>query len=201
VETPTLFARARSGDPAAREALLERRLEQLRVWVEFRLGPALRRHVEPEDVVQETVLRAWRDLDGARLEDERGFAHWLFAIARHVLADVARAARAARRDGGSLRLERSSWSRSGSLDPADPGPGPRTRALGGEARERLLAGFQKLSPRHRRVIALRHLEGRSAREAAPLLGCSEEAVHALFRRALDALGRALDGPGGEPRSV
>ena len=108
-----------------------------------------------------------------------------------MIVDVARAARTRKRDGRSA-LERSSWSRTGALDPADSSAGPATRAVRDELRTHLRTAFLALSPQHRRVIALRQFEQRSAREAAPRLGCTELAVHALFRRALDAWAREVE---------
>jgi len=177
---------------AAREERLALHAEKLRTYVEFRLGPALARRVEPEDVVQETFLRAWRDLEHVTLSGEGALFGWLTTIARHVIVDVARAARTRKRAGGVVALERDAWSRSGTAEPADPASGPRTRAARNERQARMHAAFRALSPRHRRVIALRQFEQRSAREAAARLGCGEMAVHALFRRALDAWARELE---------
>jgi len=194
-------ASALSRGSADRGALFERHVAKLRVYVEYRLGTALARRVEPEDVVQETFLRAWRDIEGATLSGDGAFFGWLTTIARHVVVDVVRAARAAKRAGRTLRLERSSWSRFGTLDPADPAAGPPTRAAGHELRGRLGVAFRALSPRHQRVLALRQLEQRSARETAARLGCGEMAVHALFRRALDAWARELERRGGPEDSA
>ena len=75
---------------------------------------------DAEDVVQETFLRAWRDVENATLSGDGAFFGWLTTLARHAIVDVARAARAQKRDGEPRRLEHISWSRSGALDPADP---------------------------------------------------------------------------------
>ena len=172
--------------------MFARHATKLGLYVEFRLGAALARVVEVDDVVQETCLRAWRDLGRATLSGEGAFFGWLTAIARNVIVDVARAARAQERHGRRVVLEHSAWSRADGGEPADPGAGPRTRLARGELHAHLRAAFHALSPQHRRVIALRQFEQRSAREAAPQLGCTELAVHALFRRALDAWARELE---------
>lgn len=190
------ISRAVSGEPGARAALFERHAEKLRCYVAYRLGRALARRVEVEDVVQETFLRAWRDVEKASFSGEGAFAGWLARLARNVIADAARAARGEARHGPPRRLAREAWSSAGSssggVDPADAGAGPVTRARQGELRGRLRAAFEGLSPRHQRVIALRQFEQRSAREAAAHLGCDHLAVHALFRRALAAWAQALE---------
>ncbi len=189
---------ASSGDRRSREALFARHSDRLRLYAEYRLGRALALRVEVEDVVQETFLRAWRDIGGTTFSGDSAFFGWLVAIARHVIVDIARASRSEKRQGESLRLERSTWSRVGGLDPADSAAGPRTRAAHNELATRMSAAFRALAPQHRRVIALRQFEQRSAREAAPQLGCSEQAVHALFRRALDAWAHELERGGIDP---
>jgi DNA-directed RNA polymerase specialized sigma24 family protein len=104
----------------------------------------------------------------ARACDERGLPEgepalrrYLAEVARHVVIDVARALRAAKRDGRSVRLERSGWSRFGLAESqvAQAEPGPGTRAGDAEELARLTAAFQRLEPDHRRVIGLRRFEG------------------------------------------
>ena len=192
MDADSQLAQASSGDRPSREALFARHCDKLRLYVEYRLGRALALRVEVDDVIQETFLRAWRDIAGATLSGDSAFFGWLVAIARNVIVDIARASRSEKRQGEPLRLERSAWSRVGSLDPADSGAGPRTRAAQNEIAARMNMAFRALAPQHRRVIALRQFEQRSAREAAPQLGCSEQAVHALFRRALDAWAKQLE---------
>ena len=195
-DSTALLQQARGGSRGARERLLEKHAGRLRVYCDYRLGSALRRNVEPEDVVQEALLRAWRDFDGALLESNAAFSAWLTTIARRVIVDVARAARTAKRDGGRRHVESVAWSRSGSqgpaAGPAADAPGPRTLAQRSEIRGQLVEAFGALDPRQRRVIVLRHLEGLSARETAARLGCTEGAAHALFRRALVAWGTELE---------
>jgi DNA-directed RNA polymerase specialized sigma24 family protein len=47
-------------------------------------------------------------------------------------------------------------------------------------------------------LTLRQFEGRAAREVAGLLGSTEQAVHALYRRALAAWADAADVRAQEP---
>ena len=112
--------------------------------------------------------------------------------ARHTVVDVARALRAAKRDGVHEPLRRSDWSRSGAQVPA-AGPGPATAAAAREAGDALARCYLELAPEHRRVIGLRQFEGLSAREAASRMGRSETAVHSLYRRALGAWQESLHG--------
>jgi RNA polymerase sigma factor (sigma-70 family) len=119
-------------------------------------------------------------------EGEPALRRYLAEVARHVVIDVARALRAAKRDGRSVRLERSGWSRFGLAESqiAQAEPGPGTRAGDAEELARLMAAYERLEPDHRRVIGLRRFAGLHAREAGRRLGRSETAVHSLYRRAL-----------------
>ena len=64
-------------------------------------APALRRYVErfspdrtgADDIVQETFIRAWRHLPQLS-QDDRPIRPWLFRVARNLLTDASRAAKA-----------------------------------------------------------------------------------------------------------
>jgi RNA polymerase sigma factor (sigma-70 family) len=157
----------------------------LRLLLLHLTGHAVRMRVEIDDLVQETYLRALADERGLPA-GEPALRRYLAEVARHVVIDVARALRAAKRDGRSVRLERSGWSRCGLAESqiAQPEPGPGTRAGEAEELERLMAAYVRLEPDHRRVIGLRRFEGLDARGAAMRMGRSETAVHSLYRRAL-----------------
>lgn len=164
---------------------------RLRLLVEHLAGQALRRQVEAEDLVQEVYLRTLSvpvDELPPFEPGEARLARWLNTVARHVVVDAARAARAAKRDGRTERLQRSAWSQHGQRESRIPGhgPGPSTRVAGAEEEQRLLGAYRELAPDHRRVLGLRQFEGLSAAETGRRMGRSEAAVHSLYRRALVA---------------
>jgi RNA polymerase sigma-70 factor (ECF subfamily) len=174
---------AQGAGPGERLAAHERRLRLLLVHL---AGRAVRARVELDDLVQEVYLRALADPRGLPTHEPGEGPLWrvLAQQARHTVIDVARALRAAKRDGVHEPLRRSDWSRSGAVPAA--GPGPATAAAGREAGQALSRCYLELAPEHRRVIGLRQFEGLSAREAARRMGRSETAVHSLYRRALAA---------------
>jgi DNA-directed RNA polymerase specialized sigma24 family protein len=199
-----------------RLAAQERRL---RLLLAHLAGRAVRARVELDDLVQEVHLRALAsprglpprasdeptpgtgdsgdagDTAAAGARDDPALWRLLAHLARHVVIDVARALRAAKRGGAAGHLERSSWSRA----PADPAPGPHTAAAAAETSRRLARAFLALPAEHRRVLGLRQFEGLSARAAAARMGRSETAVHSLYRRALLAWEAALAGADPESR--
>lgn len=196
-----LVARACEGDRGAQDALFSKLSGRLRLYADYRLGVALRRRVDVDDVLQEAFLRASQDLAGRRLEGVSDVYRYLSRLLRNVIVDAARAARAARRDGREEPLHWADWSTSG-VDRAHASPrsGPFTRAARTEKQRLLEEALDNISPRHRRVIALRQFEQRPASEVLGLMDCETEgAVHALYRRALDAWGAAFTALGGESR--
>jgi RNA polymerase sigma-70 factor (ECF subfamily) len=182
--------RARRGDGAAFEELVQRHLPQ--VWtVVWRI---LRHREDTEDVVQEVFLAAHRALPGFR--GDARFSTWLHRIA------VNRALNHRRR--GAERVRRASISMapaSGlgaapveSRVEAPAGASSPLRAL--EARElarRLAECLEALPPPWRAVVALRDGESRSYQEIAGLLGTALGTVRSRLARARLALRRCVEG--------
>lgn len=185
-----LLSRAQRGERAALEALC--RQEWAAVYRVIAARSASRQ--EAEDLTQEVFVRALSRLEGFRPGRDGSFRPYLVAVARNLLRDRWRAhARAGARVSGE--------------DPDElpaPGRGPQEAALAAEERAALGAALAGLSPDHREVLRLRLLEGRSAPQAAALLGRRPDAVRQLQHRALAALRAALDddrhagGGGGRP---
>ena len=61
--TFALLEKAKAGDAAALSRAFEKYQRRLAVLVHFKLGTRAREFSEVEDVVQETCLRAFRDID------------------------------------------------------------------------------------------------------------------------------------------
>lgn len=127
-----------------------------------------------EEVVQDTFLRAWRARD--RYDSAAGSPRtWLFAIARNVAADLARA-RAARPRSSELRDE------AGFVD--DPSEHVHRSWQVEEALERL-------SHDHRYVVVEIAVNQRACSDVAVDLGVPEGTVRSRLYYALRALGFAL----------
>ena len=85
-----LIERARRGDDAAREALLERYRDKLNRMVSMRLDRRLAARVDPSDVVQETLAVAARNLDDYLREPPLPFLGWLRHLAAEQVVDAHR---------------------------------------------------------------------------------------------------------------
>jgi RNA polymerase sigma-70 factor (ECF subfamily) len=128
-----------------------------------------------EDAVQETFLRAWRNLP--RLQaDERPLRPWLRQVLRHVLIDAARAARA--RPVGLLDDTLIDQEVDGGYEEM------LDRGL-------LARALRQLSPAHRQVLVEIYYHDVPAERVAAALGVPAGTVRSRLHYALRALRRQL----------
>jgi RNA polymerase sigma-70 factor (ECF subfamily) len=136
-----------------------------------------------EEIVQEVFTRVWRHAEA--YDPQRGSVRtWLYQIARHAIIDARR--RAAARPGLAPR----------ELDPDETAGGPSIEQamLGWQ----VAAALERLSPDHRQVIRLAHLQGMSVREIAEACGLAEGTVKSRTWYALRSLRLVLEEMGVAP---
>ncbi|HKT04925.1 MAG TPA: sigma-70 family RNA polymerase sigma factor [Rugosimonospora sp.] len=134
-----------------------------------------------EDVVQETLLRAWRH--ARDLVDEKGSVRgWLLTVARNIVTDRLRA-RAAR----PTEVAETPTSGPVELDHADAVVNTMV----------VLDALESLSPEHRDVLVELYYRGRSVAEAAEALGVPPGTVKSRSYYALRAMRATLSGSGTE----
>ncbi len=134
-----------------------------------------------EDIVQETLVRAWRN--AASLTPDRGSVRaWLFTVVRNIVVDRHRARQAR---------------------PPEMHPGVLPDTSGGEITEdvlnsvQVLAALDHLRPDHRAVLIEVYYRDRTAAEAASILGVPVGTVKSRVYYALRSLRLALQ-EGSEP---
>jgi len=146
-------------------------------------GGSLLRYVErltggdrhqAEDVVQETLLRAWRHADRLVAESARP---WLFTVARNITIDRARARRSRIGDAPAEVID------------AVAAPDELDSAL---LSWQVADALRSLSRDHRYAIVELYYRGRSVAEAAAVLGVPEGTVRSRTFYALRALRVALE---------
>jgi RNA polymerase sigma-70 factor (ECF subfamily) len=141
---------------------------------------------DAEDTVQETFLRAYRQL--ASFDARAKFSTWLFRIAANCSLDLLRARQ--RRSEVSDSLE----GPEGAPAPAVPAtdPSPERLAFSRQLQERVAAAMETLTPIERAAFLMRHHEGVPIEEIARALGRPNGATrHSVFR-AVQKLRRALE---------
>ena len=147
---------------------------------------------EAEDLVQETLLRAWRSR--ADLEREEHLRAWLYAIATHACLDAVKAK--GRRVPSLASIRDLPWLEpypDRLLDQAEPLDAEPGAALVGRETIELtfLAVIQLLPPRQRAVLILREVLDWPAAEVAALLDIGIVAVNSSLQRARSTLRRRL----------
>jgi RNA polymerase sigma-70 factor (ECF subfamily) len=170
-EAAAVLDRARQGDSEAFRALVEQHSRSV-----FRLAFRMTgNEQDAEDVVQESFLRAYRQL--GRFESRANFGTWLYRIVSNCSVDLMRSKQA-----------RHDQVRGDSLDeaavnlPAADVPGPERIAQSAEIERRVQDALRELSPLERAAFTLRHYEGRSIDEISATLGLGTSAAkHSVFR--------------------
>jgi RNA polymerase sigma-70 factor (ECF subfamily) len=186
-----LVRRARTGDREAFDLLVERHRTRLESFVELRVWDKLRAFVESDDVVQETLIRAFSSMQGFEWQGESSFFRWLATIAEHVILDLRRRhLETLKRPGNRMvSLDVSSTEKHVKLlgvgKKMSPTPSQVLRRK--ERLKRLKEAIGQLSEDHREVIFLCLIWGLSIPEAAQRLERSTNAVSMLLLRALRAL--------------
>jgi RNA polymerase sigma-70 factor, ECF subfamily len=179
--TYDLIARIERGDNSAFTPLFEKYQKRLALLIHYKLSQELRRLIEVEDVLQETFLEAFHDMDRFRYEKPGGFFNWLSRIADHVIADAARFHGRRKRRADLVRF-RSAGNPDGP-EPADSATPSRLLAEK-EGLQALIQKLDSLPEDYRRAILLAKVEGLSNAEMAERLGRSKEAAALLLHRAI-----------------
>jgi RNA polymerase sigma-70 factor (ECF subfamily) len=201
--TDQVLERARAGDEDAFRELTDPYRRELQIHV-YRIVGSVH---DAEDLLQETLLAAWRGLEG--FEGRASVRAWLYRVATNRALDALRATR--RRPEDLQRMtERPEPTRYGEaiwLEPfpdvllegiPDQAPGPDARYEIKEAIELgFIVGLQHLPPPQRAVLVLRDVLGYRAEEVAEMLETTAHAVNSLLRRARAAFESRLPAAGRE----
>ena len=191
--TTATLARARAGDEQAFRELTDPLRRELHLHC-YRMVGSMH---DAEDLVQETLLAAWRGL--ASFEGRASLRGWLYRIATNRCLNALRG-RGRRPQEVSRMVEPPEPTRRAEpiwLEPypdvlfegiADVAPGPEARY---ETREAVglafVAALQHLTPRQRAALVLRDVLGFRTAEVAEMLDTGEVSVKGALQRARAAL--------------
>lgn len=190
-----LLRKARQGDPAARESLFRRCRSYLEVLARGHLSTWIQPKVDPSDVVQQTLLEAFQDLDRFAGRSEQQWRAWLRQILARNAADLVRHYRGtAKRDPRRERPlqaaatgQRSSYS----LPLADREPTPSQVLVRWEEELQVAEAILRLPEDYQEVIRLRHFQQLPFDQVAQAMGRSRPAVQMLWLRAVRRLAQVM----------
>jgi RNA polymerase sigma-70 factor, ECF subfamily len=126
------------------------------------------------DAVQNTLIRAWRDLPGLRAPDR--FDAWLHRLLVNASLDEAR-----RRKRRPIELE--------VMEIDQPAAGDSSRELAD--RDLVERALNRLEPEHRALVVLHYYLGYPLPDAASSLGISLPAAKSRLHRAMQGLRRSM----------
>jgi RNA polymerase sigma-70 factor (TIGR02960 family) len=193
------LSRARSGDEAAFERLVQPLRRELQIHCYRILGSVQ----DAEDMVQETLMAAWRGLDA--FQGRASLRTWLYRIATNACLAGLRRGRPAREippppePPGEYPAATRTTAEPVWLEPypdawlhdlPDSMPGPEARYDSREAIElAFVVALQQLSPRERAAVVLKDVLGFRVGETAELLETTAASVNSALQRARDKLDR------------
>jgi len=175
-----LLERARAGDRSALNDLVQRYLPRLRRWATGRLAPGARGLLDTGDIIQETIVKAIRNIDHIDVQREGALNAYLREALRNKLVDVYRGV------GGR------SFAAAIESNVPSPDPSPLEMAIGAETLARYDAALARLKPEDREAVILRVELCYEYAEIAALLGkSSAAAARVAVSRALARLAREM----------
>jgi RNA polymerase sigma-70 factor (ECF subfamily) len=170
-------ARARAGDREAFRTLVERHSRTV-----FRLAFRITGNEEDaEDVVQETFLKAYGNLE--KFAGQSEFSTWLYRIGANCAVDALRRRLPREKEERPLEAE--------ALEAATSGPSPERVVFGSELHQRFAQSLEGLSAMERAAFVLRHFEGRTIAEIGRTLNVRRGAAKNSVFRAVAKLRRDL----------
>ncbi|MCB1052051.1 MAG: RNA polymerase sigma factor [Acidobacteria bacterium] len=177
--TAHLLDRVQSGDADAQEKLFQRFLPLLQRWARGRIPLQARSFSETDDLVQTTLLNAFRRLPAFEHQGEGSFLAYLRTILMNEIRKMAgRPHTAPLEDAPDLVV---------------PGSHPKAQAQAFEAREKYEKGLAQLNPLAQQAIILR-LEFEYSYEeiAIALEKASADAARMFVTRSIQAMAKAME---------
>jgi RNA polymerase sigma-70 factor (ECF subfamily) len=183
------------GDPGSKEWVIEHFTPALLLQARYRLQDHLRRHFDPEDLVNDVWLVALPRLPGLAARDGRWtpvLVKFLSAILINRLRTIVRNhLRRAKLQGGDPANTASTRKSDLFREVPEEISSIVSRISRREVHSRLHATIESLSPRDRELLVLRGIEQISNQQVADLLGESPNAICVAYHRALERLRAAL----------
>lgn len=174
--------------------LIESCRDELIRVASYQLNQTLRSKVDPDDIVQTTITKAWSRLDELRDHSPETIKAWLRAILTHTIADLHKGYLAGKRNVRREREIESDSSQSGAglgAGLAADHTSPSMKAVRNENWTRLIQAIDQLPAEMREILLLKHVQLLTLKEVAEKSGRSEASVASLLRRGMARLREML----------
>ncbi len=186
----------RSGDFDAMANLIERHRKPLLAFIENRMGDALRRKIDAEDIFQEVCAQATRSFATVDLSERKPFS-WLCQLAERRIIDAHRHFfDAQKRDAAKETPLQSNPEGGGNvIDWLVQSMTTPSQAFSRNVKQqRLASAIEKLDEQSRQALRMRYVDGLPSKEIASQLDKSDAAVRVMLTRAIKRLQAILDEP-------
>lgn len=178
--TVELIHRARDGDPAAVEAILQRCLPSLKRWAHGRLPAAARGHLDTGDLVQDAAINAMARLDTF---EPRHVGAMQAYLRQSVINRIRDEMRRFTRRPASVQIPE---------DFKSEEPSPEEHAIHQQTYDRYRAAIDTLKPRERELVIARVEAQWSTPEIAEHFGFNTvDGARMAVNRAMQRLGTAM----------
>jgi RNA polymerase sigma-70 factor (ECF subfamily) len=160
----------------------------------LRRDPQLRGFFDSSDIVQETLLRAHKNLPMFRGQSEGELVKWMKTILANLHKDLLDYIHAIERDPNRVIHIKAAFAESSACIEkwaVDKQPTPSQQVVQKEAQLKVLAAIENLPPEQRDVVIQRDLEGLKVAVIADNLGKSAKAVSGLLDRGRQKLRELL----------
>jgi RNA polymerase sigma-70 factor (ECF subfamily) len=186
-----LLELARGGDQQSLDRLFQLCRSYVDIAAQAQVESWLQAKVDASDLVQQTLLEAYRGFGNFRGQTEAEWLAWLRRILRHNATDFIRQFHGT--DKRQVHRERSlqpvgSGSRiEAGIEPTFTGDSPSEMLIRKERELQVADALTRLSPEHREVILLRNLQRLPFEEVAQRMNRTRPAVQMLWMRAIHKL--------------
>jgi len=187
VTDAAVVAQVLAGDRDAFRVLVERHSRSI-FRVVYRMTG---NQQDTEEIVQETLLRAYKNL--GRFELRANFSTWLYRIAVNRTLDFLNARKTQMRTKDTYQIVDNPDSEEGNqVQLPATGPGPDRLLLSAEMKRKIAGALGLLTPAERVAFTMRHMEGRSIEEISQTLNLKISAAKNSVFRAVQKLRQQLE---------
>ncbi len=177
----SLIRKYLNGDSLAFSVLLERYVKSVYNFVFWFTHDA----EMSEDIVQETFVKIWKNLD--KFQEDKLFKTWLFSVARNTSIDWLRK----KKNVPFSDFDDESGENSFEENIADEDPGLIEKMMEDERREELIDVVNKLEYKYKDIILLHIFENLSFKEISEILKRPVNTVKSQYRRGSAVLKKYL----------